>query len=65
MMQFYPLSHYKSLKPQGEQNKQYWKEIAITFLEQKHNDNITTKRFPIKMYMGSPSHELYFIVLTL
>jgi len=33
MMQFYPPPHYKSLKPQVEQDKQYWNEITVAFLE--------------------------------
>ena len=35
------------------------------FLEKKHNLNTTRKGFSIKMYMEGPSHEPYFIVLTL
>ena len=65
MMQFYPPPHYKLLKPQVEQYKQYWNEITIAFLEQKHNANIMRKGFPIEMYMDNLPHELYFIVLTL
>ena len=29
---FYPSSQYKPLRPQGEHNKQHWKEISIVFL---------------------------------
>lgn len=65
MMQFYPPPHYKSLKPQVEQDKQYWNEITVAFLEQKHNANMMRKGFPIEMYMVSLPHELYFITLTL
>jgi len=35
--QFYLPSHYKFLQPQGKQNEQYWKEIAIAFLKKKYN----------------------------
>ena len=62
---FYLPPHYKSLWLQGEQDKQYWKEITITFLEKKYNIDTTRKGFPIKIYMGELSHELYFIALTL
>ena len=62
---FYPLLHYKALQPQGECDKQYWKEISITFLEKKHNTNIIRKYFPIEMYMGEPPYESYFIALIL
>ena len=62
---FYLPSHYKSLRPQGEQDEQYWKEIAVAFLKKKYNADITRKGFSIEMYTGGPSHEPYFIVLTL
>jgi len=65
MMLFYPLPHYKSLWPQGEQNEQYWNEIAIVFLEKKHNVDMTWKGFSIEMYTGGPPHKPYFITLTL
>ena len=62
---FYPTSHYKSIQPQGEQNKQYWNKLAIEFLKRKHNANTTRREFPIKIYTGGPSHKPYFIALTL
>ena len=62
---FYPLPHYKFHQSQGEQNKQYWNEVVIKFLKQKHNADITRRGFPIKMYTGGPLHKPYFIVLTL
>ena len=62
---FNPLSHYKSLQPHREQDKQYWKEITVAFLKKKHNTDTIRKGFPIKIYTGGPPHELYFIVLTL
>ena len=62
---FYPLPYYKSLCPQGEQDKQYWNEIAIEFLKKKYNTDTTRKRFPIEMYIRGLPYEPYFIVLTL
>ena len=64
-MPFYPPSHYKALQSQGEQDKQYWNKIAITFLKKKHNIDIIRKRLPIEIYIGEPPHELYFITLIL
>ena len=37
IISFYPLLYYKSLWPKGEQDEQYWNEISIKFLKQKHN----------------------------
>jgi len=62
---FYPLPHYKSLRPQEKQNKQYWNKIAIIFLEKKYNTDTTRKGLPMKMYIGGPPHKLYFIALML
>jgi len=37
----------------------------MEFIKQKHNSDISQWGFPIKMYIGGPSYELFFIVLTL
>ena len=64
-MLFYLPLHYKFLWPQGEQNEQYWNEIAVEFLKHKHNANTMRKRFPIEIYTGGPLYESYFITLNL
>ena len=65
MIPFYLLLHYKFFQSNREQNKQYWKGVAIEFLKQKHNANTTRWGFFIKMYIGGPPHKPYFITLTL
>jgi len=62
---FYPPPYYKSLWPQGEQDKQYWKEIVVAFLKKKHNTDTVRKGFPIEMYTEGLPHEPYLIILTL
>ncbi len=42
-MPLYLLPHYKALRFQGEQDKQYWNKIAIVFLEKNHNTDTTRK----------------------
>ena len=64
-MPFYPPPHYKSLQPQEEQDEQYQNEVAVKFLKQKHNMDITRKRLPIEIYLGGPPHEPYFITFIL
>ena len=64
-MPLYLLPHYKALRFQGEQDKQYWNKIAIVFLEKNHNTDTTRKWFPIKIYIGEPPYKSYFIALTL
>ena len=63
-MPFYSPPHYKLLQSQEEQNEQYWNEIAIAFLEKKHNADTIRKGFPIKMYTEGLPYEPYFIALT-
>ena len=41
MISFNPLPHYKSLRQQGEQDKQYWNEVTVEFLKEKHNTDTT------------------------
>jgi len=57
---FYPPPHHKSLWPNGEQNEQYWNEIAIKFLKQKHNADTIRHGFPIEIYIEELLHEPYF-----
>ena len=54
-MLFYPLPHYKSLQPQGEQDEQYQNKVAVKFLKQKHNIDITRQEFPIEIYRRTTS----------
>ena len=61
----YPPSYYKPLWSQEKRDKQYWNEVAVTFLKKKHNANIMRKVFPIEMYTEGLPHKPYFITLTL
>ena len=63
IMIFRPLSHYQSLKSRGEQNPEFWKEIAITLVEGKHNMEMSWNGYPIVMYQGGPPHKPYFITI--
>ena len=38
---FKPPPHYQSLHSRGEQNSKFWREIAVVFVEQKHNIKIS------------------------
>ena len=62
---FYLPPHYKSLQSKRQQDKQYWNKIAVEFLKQKHNTDITRQGFPIKMYIEGLLYKSYFIVLIL
>ena len=34
---FKPLPHYQSLHLRGEQDPEFWKEVAVVFIDKKHN----------------------------
>ena len=47
---FKPLPHYQSLKPRGEQDPVFWKEVAIALVDQKHNTETARNRYQILMF---------------
>ena len=55
--------YYQSLKFRGEQDPAFWKEVAMAFLDQKHNMEISRNRYQISMFQGGPPHEPYFIAI--
>jgi len=55
--------HYQSLKSRGEQDPEFWKEIATALVDQKHNTEIARNSYPIIMFQGGPPHEPYFIAI--
>ena len=60
---FHSPPHYKTLQQNSEQNEQYWKEITIEFIKQKHNTNMSRRGFLIEMFIGGPPHKPFFITL--
>ena len=60
---FRPLPNYQSLKSRGEQDSKFWKEIAITLVDQKHNIETARNGYPIVMFQGGPPYEPYFIAI--
>ena len=55
--------YYQSLWFRGEQNPEFWKEVTITFVEEKHNIETLRNSYPITIYQEEPSHEPYFITI--
>ena len=47
---FNPLPHYKSIHLKGKQDNQFWKELAVSLVEQRHNMKTSQNGFPISMY---------------
>ena len=60
---FKSLPHYQSLKSRGEQDPEFWKEVAMTLVDQKHNIETVRNRYQIPMFQRGPPHKLYFIAI--
>jgi len=60
---FKPPPYYQSLKSRGEQDPIFWKEVAMAFLDKKHNMETSRNGCQIPMFQGGPLHEPYFIAI--
>jgi len=60
---FRPLPYYQSLKSRGEQDPEFWKEVAMMFMDRKRNTNTSRNGCQIPMYQGGPPHEPYFVAI--
>ena len=60
---FWPLPHYQSLKSRGEQDTEFWNEVAKALVDNKYNTETSRNSYPITMFQGGPPHELYFIAI--
>jgi len=60
---FRPLPYYQSLRSRGEQDPDFWKEVATAFVDRKRNTDTARNRCQIPMYQGGPPHEPYFIAI--
>jgi len=56
-------AHYQSLKSRGEQDSEFWKEITMALVDNRHNTETTQNGYLIKMYQGGPLHEPFFIAI--
>ena len=60
---FQPPPHYQALKSRGEQDPEFWKEVAMAFVDKKRNTDTSRNGYQIPMYQGGPPHEPYFIAI--
>ena len=56
---FRPPPHYQLLQSREEQDLNFWKEVAIAFVENKYNTETSRKRYPINMFQRGSPHEPY------
>jgi len=60
---FRPPPHYQSLKSRGEQDSEFFKEVATALVDKKHNTKTARNGYQIAMLQRGPPHEPYFIVV--
>ena len=60
---FSPLPHYKSIQAKGEQDSQFWQEVTVTFVDNKHTMKNSCNGYLISIYQEEPLHKLYFIAI--
>ena len=60
---FQPPPYYQSLKSRGEQDPEFWKEVAMVFVDRKRNTDTARNGCQIPMYQGGPPHKPYFIAI--
>ena len=60
---FRPPPYYQALKSRGEQDPEFWKEVAMAFMDRKRNNDTSRNGCQIPMYQGGPPHEPYFIAI--
>jgi len=60
---FQPFLHYQSLQSREEQDPEFWKEVAMAFVDNKTNTEIARNSYPITMFQGRPLYEPYFIAI--
>jgi len=63
MRLFWPSPHYQSLQSRGEQDPDFWKEVATALVDNKYNTKTSRNGFSITMFQGEPPHEPYFIAI--
>jgi len=55
--------HYQALQSREEQDPEFWKEIAVAFMNDKYNTETLQNEYLISIYQGGPLHKLYFIAI--
>ena len=55
--------YYQSLKSRGEQDPEFWKELAKVFVDRKMNTDTSRNACQILMYQGGSPHKPYFIAI--
>ena len=60
---FWPSPHYQSLQSRKEQDSNFWKEVTIVLVDNKHNTETSRNGYSIQIFQGGPPYELFFIAI--
>ena len=55
--------HYQSLWSRGEQDPEFWKEVATALVDNKHNIKTSQNSYSITMFQEGLPYEPYFIAI--
>jgi len=47
----------------GEQDSDFWKEVAMALVDDKNNIETSKNGYPIKIFQEGPLHEPFFIAI--
>ena len=57
------LPHYQSLQSRGEQDLEFWKEVATALVDDNYNTKTSRDGYPITMFQEGLPYEPYFIAI--
>jgi len=60
---FRPPFYYQLLHSREEQDPDFWKEVAMALVDNKHNTETSRNGYPISMFQEGPLHEPFFIAV--
>jgi len=60
---FRPPPYYQSLRSREEQDLEFWKEVAMAFVDKKRNTDTSRNGCQIPVYQGGPPHKPYFVAI--
>ena len=60
---FQPPPYYQLLRSRGEQDPDFWKEVAIALVDNKHNSETSRNGYSIRMFQGGPPYKPFFIAI--
>ena len=60
---FQPPLYYQSLWSRGEQDSDFWKEVVIVLVNNKHNTETSRNGYLINMFQEEPPYEPFFITI--